>query len=211
MSNICSPPRSVESTRMVGQEGASSRETGVGGIASKEQLCWSLGRWAAVTVPLLLLLGFVSANFVPGGQENGWYVALAKPPLNPPDWLFPVAWSILYILLGFALAQVLNARGARWRGAAVAMFAVEIAGLMVWQPLFFGAHQVLAAFGLIFFLLAWGVATTVVFGRVRTLAAWLMVPFLVWITFAGALNWGIHRLNPDAEALAPGPRATQMP
>jgi tryptophan-rich sensory protein len=90
------------------------------------------------------------------------------------------------------------------------MFAIEIAALMVWSPLFFGAHKVLAAFGLICFLVLWGIATTVIFGRVRPLAAWLMVPFLVWISFAAMLNLGIHRLNPDAEAVAPGGRTTQM-
>ena len=182
----------------------------MGGIASKGQLRWSFGRWAIVTVPLVLLLGFLSGSSARGGKENAWYATLAKPPLNPPDWLFPIAWTILYILLGLAVAHVIHARGARWRWPAVAMFAVEILALMAWQPLFFGAHRVLAAFWLIVALLIWGIAMTMLFGRVRTVAAWLTVPLLVWITFAGALNWGIHRLNPDAEALAPGPRATQM-
>lgn len=182
----------------------------MGGIASRGQLRWSFGRWAIVTVPLVLLLGFVSGRTVAGGSDNPWYVALAKPPLNPPDWLFPVAWSLLYVLLGLALAIVLNARGARWRWPAVAMFAVEIVGLMAWQPLFFGAHEVVGAFVLIVVLLVWGIATTIVFGRVRQAAAWLMVPFLVWVGFAAVLNWSIHRLNPDAERVAPGATATQM-
>lgn len=182
----------------------------MGGIASRGQLRWSFGRWAIVTVPLVLLLGFVSGRTVAGGSDNRWYVALAKPPLNPPDWLFPVAWSLLYVLLGLALAIVLNARGARWRWPAVAMFAVEIVGLMAWQPLFFGAHEVLGAFVLIAVLLFWGIATTIVFGRVRQAAAWLMVPFLVWVGFAAVLNWSLHRLNPDAERVAPGATATQM-
>mgnify|MGYP002777795362 CR=1 FL=1 len=182
----------------------------MGGIASKGQLRWSFWRWAIVTVPLVLLLGFWSGNLAPSGDDNAWYAALEKPALTPPGWLFPVAWTTLYILLGLAVALVVNARGARWRWPAVAMFAVEIAGLMVWSPLFFGAHKVLAAFGLICFLVLWGIATTVVFGRVRTLAAWLMVPFLVWISFAAALNLGVHRLNPDPEAVAPAGRTTQM-
>ena len=163
-----------------------------------------------VTVPLVLLLGFLSGRAVPGGSDNPWYAALAKPPLNPPDWLFPVAWSLLYVMLGLAVAIVLNARGARWRWPAVAMFAGEIVGLMAWQPLFFGAHKVLAAFALIVVLLLWGIATTMVFGRVRRSAALLMVPFLAWASFAAALNWGIHRLNPDAEQLAPAAHTTQM-
>lgn len=182
----------------------------MGGIASRGQLRWSLGRWAIVTVPLVVLVGFLSGSSVQGGRENAWYAELAKPSLNPPDWLFPVAWSVLYVMLGLAVAVVLNARGARWRWPAVAMFAVEIAALSAWQPLFFGAHKVTAAFGLIVFLLLWGIVTTVLFGRVRQAAAWLMVPFLAWLTFAAALNWGVHQLNPDAERVAPGGRTTQM-
>jgi benzodiazapine receptor len=182
----------------------------VGGIASKGQLRWSFGRWAFLTVPLVLLIGFASGQSVPSGDDNAWYAALAKPELTPPNWLFPVAWTTLYILLGLAVAIVLNARGARWRWPAVAMFAVEIAGLAAWTPLFFGAHKVLPAFWLIVFLVVWGIGTTVLFGRVRRTAAWLMVPFLVWISFASMLNLGVHRLNPDAEAIAPGARATQM-
>lgn len=182
----------------------------MGGIASKGQLRWSFGRWAFVTVPLVLLLGFLSGRSVPAGKDNPWYVALAKPPLNPPDWVFPVAWSLLYILLGLAVAIALNARGARWRWPAVAAFAIEIVGLTVWQPLFFGAHKVAAAFLLIACLFLWGIVTTVAFGRVRRVAAWLMVPFLAWLGFAGALNWGIHRLNPDAERVAPDGGTSQM-
>lgn len=183
---------------------------GVGGIASRGQLRWSYARWAVVTVPLVLLLGFLSGRSVPGGSDNPWYVALAKPALNPPDWVFPVAWSAIYILLGVAVAIILNARGARWRWPAVAMFAVEILALMAWQPLFFGAHKVLAAFVLIVFLLLWGIATCVLFGRVRRAAAWLMVPLLAWLSFAAALNWSIHTLNPAAERLAPGAGTSQV-
>lgn len=186
------------------------RDQVLGGIASRRQLRWSFGRWAAVTVPLVLLLGFLAGRSVPAGDENAWYIALAKPALTPPDWLFPVAWTALYVLLGLAVAIVLNARGARWRWPAAAMFAVEIVGLMVWTPLFFGAHQVLPAFWLIVFLVVWGIATTVMFGRVRPLAAWLTVPFLVWVSFAALLNLGIHRLNPNAEAVAPGASTSQM-
>ena len=97
------------------------------GIASKGQLRMSFLRWAAVTVPLVLLLGFLSGRSVPAGDENGWYRALAKPALTPPGWAFPVAWTIIYVCLGLAVAMVLNARGSRGRGAAVALFALYVA------------------------------------------------------------------------------------
>ena len=139
----------------------------MGGLASREQLRWSFGRWAMVTVPLMLLIGFAAGRSVPAGRDNGWYAARTKPPLTPPDWLFPVAWSVIYVLLGLAVATVIHARGARGRWPAVALFAVEIVALAAWQPLFFGLHRIWAALGLIGFILLCGIATAVLFGRVR--------------------------------------------
>ncbi|MGN6278541.1 MAG: TspO/MBR family protein [Sphingomonas sp.] len=161
-------------------------------------------------MPGVLLLGFLSGSSVPAGADNTWYAMLAKPALTPPDWVFPVAWSILYVLMGVALAIVLNARGARERGAAIGLFAAQLIANLVWNPLFFGSHRVMLAFGVIVVLLALALATTFVFGRIRAVAAWLMVPYLAWICFAGALTWGIHVLNPDAEHLVPGGVTTQI-
>ncbi|WP_174279130.1 tryptophan-rich sensory protein, partial [Sphingomonas bacterium] len=96
----------------------------------------------------------------------------------------------------------------RW--PAVAAFAVEIAGLAAWQPLFFGAHRVGAALALIVALLVWGIVTAVLFGRVRSRAAWLLVPLLAWIGYAAGLTQGIARLNPDAERVAPAARTSQL-
>lgn len=167
-------------------------------------------RWAVVTVPALLLLGFLSGRSVPAGDENAWYVQLVKPSLTPPGWAFPVAWTTIYVLMGLALALVLHARGARGRGVAVALFALGFVLALAWMPLFFGAHQVGAATLLIAAMVLVGVATTVAFARFRPLAAWLMVPYLVWISFAGVLSWSIDRLNPDAATLVPSARTTQM-
>ena len=179
-------------------------------LASRSQLRMSFVRWAAVTVPLILLLGFASGRAVPSGEENPWYQALTKPAITPPGWVFPIAWTTLYILLGLALALVLNARGARGRGLAIGLFALGFALTLAWSPLFFGAHQVAASTLLIGAMLIVGIATAFAFARVRPLAAWLLVPYLVWISFAGVLNWSIDRMNPDAETLVPSARTTQM-
>lgn len=180
------------------------------GIASKGQLRMSFLRWAIVSVPLILLLGFASGRAVPAGSENGWYVALQKPELTPPGWVFPVAWTSLYILLGLAVAVILHARGARGRGPALALFAVQFALNLAWTPLFFGAHRVGAALVVIVAMLLLSIVTTILFGRIRTAAAWLMVPYMVWISFAGVLTWRIGQLNPGAETLVPGARTSQM-
>ncbi|TPG12286.1 TspO/MBR family protein [Sphingomonas oligophenolica] len=167
-------------------------------------------RWAVVSVPLVLLLGFLAGRSVTAGDENGWYAALVKPALTPPGWLFPVAWTTLYILIGVALAMILNARGARLRGVAIALFVFQLLLNLAWTPLFFGAHQIGTALLDIVAMLLIGIATTVVFARIRIAAAWLMVPYLVWVSFAGVLTWRIGQLNPDAATLVRASHTSQM-
>lgn len=179
-------------------------------IASKGQLRLAYLRWAMVTVPLILLLGFTSGRIAPSGDENLWYQMLRKPAETPPGWVFPVAWTTIYILLGLALAMIINARGSTLRKPALALFAAQMAANLVWSPLFFGAHQVFWALVLIGVMFGLALATTLVFGRIRTAAAWLMVPYLVWLCFAGALNYRIHQLNPNGDTLVPASQAPQM-
>ncbi len=182
----------------------------MGGIASKGQLRMSFLRWAIVTVPLIVLLGFLAGRAVPVGSESAWYTSLVKPALTPPGWVFPVAWSTLYVLLGLALAMILNARGALGRGRAIALFAAQFVLNLAWTPLFFGAHRIGASVLVIVAMLLLSIAATFLFARIRRGAAWLMVPYMVWISFAGMLTYGIGRLNPDAETLVPTARTSQM-
>ncbi len=179
-------------------------------LASSSQIRMSFVRWALVTVPTILFLGFFSGRMANSGFDNPWYDALIKPAIQPPGWAFGAAWSILYIMIGLALAMVLNARGNRYRGYAIALFTVAFVATLAWSPLFFAAHKVFAAFFLILFILAFAIATTIVFAQVRKAAAWLMLPYLLWLSFASILNWQTHVLNPDAETLAPTRPATQI-
>jgi translocator protein len=179
-------------------------------LASSGQIRMSFVRWALVSVPATIFLGFLSGRVSNSGFGNPWYDALVKPAIQPPGWAFGVAWSVLYAMLGLALAMVLNARGNRYRGYAIALFAVSFVANLAWSPLFFAAHQVFAAFFLILFMLAFAIATTIAFDRVRKAAAWLMLPYLLWLSFAAILNWQTHTLNPDAETLAPAGPVTQI-
>lgn len=187
-----------------------AKEERVGTIASKGQLRMSFLRWAIVIVPLVLLLGFASGRAVPSGSENEWYRALTKPDLTPPGWVFPVAWTTLYILIGLALAMIVHARGAVGRGVAIGLFALQFALNLSWTPLFFGAHRVGLALVVLVAILILSIATTFAFARIRRGAAWLMLPYLVWLSFAGVLNWRIGQLNPGAETLVPGAQTSQM-
>ena len=179
-------------------------------IATKEQLRWAFARWALVTVPLILLLGFASSRIAPAGAANRWYAALAKPAMTPPDWVFPVAWTTLYVLMGLALAMILNARGSRLRGVAILLFVVQLALNLVWSPLFFGAHQVNAALIVIVAMLVTAAAAAFVFGRIRAVAGLLLVPYLAWLAFATYLTWQIDALNPNASTLVPAAPSAQM-
>ena len=179
-------------------------------LASPGQLRWSYARWALIAVPAVLLLGITSGRLSNSGFGNPWFDALVKPAIMPPGWLFGLAWTILYTLLGLALAAILNARGARGRGLAIGLFLVQFAVNLAWSPLFFAAHQITAAFWLILVMLALAIATTLAFGRIRTAAAWLMLPYLLWISFAAILNSQFVTLNPHAETLVPGDAKTQI-
>jgi benzodiazapine receptor len=172
-------------------------------IASKGQLRLSYLRWALFTVPAIVFLGFLSGRIANSGYGNRWFAALEKPEFMPPAIAFPIAWTILYILLGLALAIVLHARGARLRGIAIVFFLIQLVGNYFWSPLFFAQHKVTLALYLIVGILAVALVTAVLFWRIRKLAAWLMLPYLLWLGFAAALTMEIKRLNPGAETLVP--------
>jgi translocator protein len=170
-------------------------------LASASQLRMSLVRWALFVIPVVMFLGFFSGTVSGSAEENAWFQTLIKPEAQPPGWVFGVVWPTLYFLMGLAFAMVLHARGARHRSLAIGLFLVQFLINLSWSPIFFGQHKVLTAFFVILAMLVSAIATTVVFAQVRKAAAWLMVPYLVWISFAAILNYQIDRLNPDAESL----------
>jgi len=168
-------------------------------------------RFALFTVPLILLLGTLSARIANSGYGNPWFDALTKPAAMPPGWLFGVAWPILFILIGLALAIILNARGARGRGLAVGLFVAQLLLNFTWSPLFFAYHQPRAALIVLILMLLLAAAATLLFARIRRAAALLMLPYLAWLCFASYLNYQIVQLNPDAERLVPGEASADIP
>ena len=179
-------------------------------LASKSQLRMSLLRWALLTIPLLMVLGWLSSLISGAGDGNAWFAALRRPAAQPPGYVFGIVWPILYFCQGLALAMVLNARRAAMRWPATGLFTLQFFANLVWLPLFFGMHQVTTAFYWILLILALAIGATMLFGRVRPLAAWLMVPYLAWLCFAAILNFQIDRLNPDAETLYAPAARTQI-
>lgn len=169
-------------------------------IASRSQLRASFLRWALLTVPAVLLLGLLAGQ-LGDGAESAWFQSLVKPAIFPPPMWFGIVWSILYIMLGFALALVCSAWGARGRTAAIVMFVIQLAVNMAWSPIFFGQHQITGGLILIGVLDVLVIVTIVMFWRVRKLAAVLMLPYFAWILFATVLNYEFLRLNPDADGV----------
>lgn len=180
------------------------------GIASKSQLRMSYLRFALFTVPLILLLGIVSGRIADSGYGNPWFDALVKPELMPPGTTFAIMWPILYVLLGLAIAIILNARGAKGRGPAITLFVVQMLLNFAWSPLFFGMHRVGLAFFVIVAILVLSITVAILFARIRPVAALLLIPYIAWLSFASILTFQIMQLNPDAETLVPGQGGTDI-
>ena len=179
-------------------------------LASRGQLRMSFLRYALFTVPAVLLLGTLSGVASNSGYGNGWFDALAKPAFMPPAWAFPVAWTILYVCLGLALAMILHAHGARGRAGALAVFLVQLALNYAWSPVFFGLHLIWPAFAIIAAMIVLTLVSALLFLRIRKAAALLLLPYLGWLCFAAALNGEIGRLNPDGGRVAPAPSSADI-
>lgn len=170
-------------------------------LATAGQLRATFLRTALVAVPAVLLLGFLSGAASNSGPGSPWFDALVKPDIYPPSATFGIVWSILYVLMGLAVSLVFTAFGARGRGIALALFAVQLLLNLAWSPLFFGAHRISGALVLLLVLDVMVIATLVAFARVRPAAGWLLVPYLAWVLFATVLNWQFLELNPALDGV----------
>jgi len=124
-----------------------------------------------------------------------WYASLRKPSWNPPGWIFGPVWTALYAMMAVAAWLVWRRGGFAAQRRALTMFLVQLALNAAWTPLFFGLHWPGVAFAEIVLLwLAIG-ATLFAFRPVSRVAAWLLVPYLAWVSFAAVLNFELWRLN----------------
>ena len=148
----------------------------------------------AACVALPLILGGISALAVKGGMEE--YAMLEQPPLSPPGWLFPAAWSVLYVLMGAASYIVLCSGATLYeRRRALKLYAVQLVVNVLWPPIFFGLELYLAALAWLVLLWVLVLVTALRFRRISRAAFCLMVPYLAWLTFAAYLNFGVWLLN----------------
>lgn len=172
-------------------------------LASPAQLRASFIRWALFLVPSVILLGFLSSQLSGSAADNAWFAELRKPALFPPPAAFGIAWSVLYVLMGLAMAAVCSAWGSRYRLQAIAVFMVQLVLNLMWSPVFFFWHQIELALGIIVLMAIAVAATIALFLKVRRWAGLILLPYLAWVLFAGVLNFQFWQLNPEASSADP--------
>jgi translocator protein len=172
-------------------------------LATPGQLRASLLRWSLFVVPTVMLLGYLSGKVAGSAADNPWFTMLEKPGTYPPPIAFPIVWTILYAMMGLALAMVCAAWGARWRPFAIVAFVLQFALNLAWSPIFFAQHDLPLAMAVLVALDVAVLVTIWLFWRVRRAAAWLLVPYLAWCLFASLLTWQLLQLNPDASDIDP--------
>jgi tryptophan-rich sensory protein len=151
----------------------------------------------AVFLAACFAAGSTGGLFPPGD----WYARLRKPWFTPPDWLFPVAWSTLYVCIAAAGARVAVSPD---NALAMALWGLQIALNGLWTPVFFGLRRM--KLGLVVLSALWlsVAATMAALWQVDWIAGLLFAPYLCWVSVAGALNLSVIRLNPEEAARAPG-------
>lgn len=146
-----------------------------------------------VSVAVCELAGIVGSVFTVSSIPT-WYAGLAKPALNPPAWVFGPVWTILYFLMGVSLWLIWKS-GAKEKTRAIWLFIVQLALNAVWSPVFFGAQSIGGALATIVLLWAAIVLTILIFKKISKPAAWLLFPYILWVSFAAYLNFAIWMLN----------------
>jgi benzodiazapine receptor len=153
-----------------------------------------LQRFLAAVGPVVLVA--VSASLVTRPNIPTWYAGLVKPAFTPPNWLFPVAWTLLYAMMALAVWRILRLpRSHPGRSSAVAAFFTQLALNGLWSFAFFGARSPLAGLVVILALVGAILVTIRAFWGLDRTAALLLAPYLAWVAYATILNGAIWRLN----------------
>ena len=136
------------------------------------------------------------AGFFTSSAIKGWYAQIVKPVFNPPNWIFGPMWTLLYILMGIACYLIwITDADAKTKNNALKIYAIQLFFNFLWSFLFFYFHNPgLALVDIILMVISISF-TIIYFNKISKLGAWLLVPYLLWVMFATALNFEIWRLN----------------
>ena len=147
--------------------------------------------WIALAEGVGALSGWLSRDGMQVYMET-----VAKPPLSPPPIVFPIVWGILYALMGIGAARVSLTEPSKERSLGLNLFVAQLVVNFFWSLIFFNLQTfglALAWLGLLWVLVIW---MALAFSRTDRLAAWLQIPYILWLSFAAYLNWGVWVLNP---------------
>ena len=147
-----------------------------------------------LSIAIPLAIGATAGYFTVTGLGN-WYETINKPAWNPPNAVFGPVWTSLYVLMGIAFYLVWKQGSSPQKSKAIVLYCIQLAFNFSWSFLFFNRHLIGGA--LIEMILLWIfiLLTIVAFGKISKAAAWLMVPYICWVSFAMVLNYTIWQLN----------------
>ena len=147
-----------------------------------------------ISIAIPLITGGLSALITSGNMDL--YSQINQPPLAPPSWVFPVVWTILYSLMGISLYLVWNSNAIYSdKRRAYIFFGAQLFLNFIWSPIFFGMQQFLLAFIVLIFMWIFTLGMILSFYKISKPAGLLQIPYLLWLTFAGYLNFAIYLLN----------------
>jgi translocator protein len=150
---------------------------------------------AIISITIPLVIG-ATAGFFTSSAIKGWYTTIVKPSFNPPNYLFGPVWTVLYILMGIACYIIWNSNTkAAFKKSALLVYAIQLALNFSWSIFFFYLENPVAAFVVIILMLIMIATTIFWFKKISVTAAWLLVPYICWVSFATALNFAIWQLN----------------
>ena len=148
-----------------------------------------------ISIIIPLAIGALSSYFtIPG--VNSWYQTINKPSWNPPNWIFPPVWTLLFVMMGISLFLVWkNNAAVRVKKMAIMIFSIQLLLNILWSYVFFKQHTMGWALAEIIILWIAILLTIFAFGKISSLAAWLLVPYISWVSFAAILNYTFWKIN----------------
>ena len=148
-----------------------------------------------ISILIPLLIGAAAGMFTSSGV-NGWYALANKPWFNPPNWIFAPVWTALYVMMGISLFLIWKAEADKnIKQVAIFLFIAQLVLNFFWSFIFFKLQQPGWAFAEIILMWVMILLTILWFGKINAAAAWLLVPYICWVSFASVLNYSIWRLN----------------
>ena len=152
--------------------------------------------WKRLLLCLAIPLGVGGLAALLTGGSMADYSEMNQPPLAPPGWLFPVVWTLLYLMMGYASYRIITSGGTQQQiQKSLALYGAQLAVNFLWPLIFFGLQWYLAAFFVLLLLWLLVALTIGAFARLDDTAADLLLPYILWITYAAYLNVGAYLLN----------------